>query len=250
MDWVPRFTGEMLLCGLLGKLLYAPPEKDWILSLATEGVFDDSPFAAEQPDVIHGLELLRSWSQGYDAVLRDQAFDELRVDYVRLFVGMGRVLAPPYESVYFDEERTVFQERTLQVRAWYRRFGLEVVAGSGEPDDHIGLELGFLAQLAKLSLRALAEQNTENLECLLRNQHAFLSEHLLKWAPLWCALVDQHARTSFYRGVAWLVQGALTELGATMDPDVRHVESELVVRPEALQRSAWAMRSDDDSSGA
>ena len=231
MDWAPRFTGEMLLCGLLGKLFYAPPEKAWIQSLAADRVFDDSPFAAEQPDVIHGLELLRAWSRDCGTELDELTFDELRADYARLFVGMGRVLAPPYESVYFDEERMVFQERTLEVRAWYRRFGLEVEARTREPDDHIGLELGFLAHVAKLSLRALAEQDAERLERLLRDQHAFLSEHLLTWAPAWCALVDEHARTKVYRGAAWLVHGALTELTDMLDTGIRRMDGELGSEP-------------------
>jgi hypothetical protein len=39
-----------------------------------------------------------------------------------------------------------------------------------------------------------------------------LAEHLLKWASIWYSLVLEHAQTEFYRGMALLVRGVLTEL--------------------------------------
>ena len=60
---------------------------------------------------------------------------------MRAFSSSAKVLTPP-ESVYFSEERLVFQEETLQVREWYRRFDLQSVK-LHEPDDHVGLELTF-----------------------------------------------------------------------------------------------------------
>lgn len=68
---------------------------------------------------------------------------------------VGKVLAPPWGSVYMSEERLVFQKETLEVRNWYREFGLAAENLYREPDDHIALELGFLAHLAKLEYEAL-----------------------------------------------------------------------------------------------
>ncbi|HZY41749.1 MAG TPA: hypothetical protein VFF59_07085, partial [Anaerolineae bacterium] len=48
-------------------------------------------------------------------------------------------------------------------------------------------------------------------------QRGFLAEHLLKWAPIWCHLVLEHARTEFYRGIALLVRGLLAELADMFD---------------------------------
>jgi TorA maturation chaperone TorD len=99
----------------------------------------------------------------------------------------------------------------LQVRAWYRKYGLQSEQLYHEPDDHLGLELSFLAHLAQLGLQALDQQDTAALDQLLREQQAFLGEHPLRWAQAWCDLVNQHARTDFYRGIAWMVNGALEE---------------------------------------
>ena len=52
----------------------------------------------------------------------------------------------------------IFQEQTLHVRQWYSRFGLQVVKLHKEPDDHIGLELEFVAHLANLALQAIRSE--------------------------------------------------------------------------------------------
>ena len=68
-------------------------------------------------------------------------------DYLRLFVGLGMPLAPPWESAWASDARLIFQRETLDVRYWYRSAGLEVANLHAEPDDHIGLELEFIGAL-------------------------------------------------------------------------------------------------------
>ena len=219
VDWPEILTGQALLFGVLAKILYQYPEKAWIDSLIAEDVFAESPFARAQPDVIAGLNLLQQWSQANRGGTSSNAFDAIQIDHTRLFLGPGKVLAAPWESVYFTEERLVFQQQTLQVRVWYARFGLEVIKLHQEPDDHIGLELEFLAHLAKLGLQSL-EQEPKRLDNLLDAQRKFLTEHLLKWAPIWYGLVIQHARTDFYRGVAQLTNGSLLELARVLETPI------------------------------
>ncbi|HKZ83677.1 MAG TPA: molecular chaperone TorD family protein [Anaerolineae bacterium] len=215
-DWAAILSGEALVCGLLSRALYSYPERAWLQSLVDEGVFAESPLGDRQPDVSGGLTLLQTWSQAHRGGLSDEAFDGLCAGYTRLFIGPGKVLAPPWESVYFNEERLTFQEQTLQVRAWYRRFGLEAEKLHNEPDDHIGLELSFLAHLAQLALDALERQDQPAVDELLEAQRRFLSEHLLRWAPAWCDQVAQHARTDFFHGIALLTKGALKELSTIL----------------------------------
>jgi TorA maturation chaperone TorD len=215
-DWTETLTGQTLLFGVLAKVLYQYPEKDWIDTLIAEDIFAEVPFAGAQPDVIAGLSLLQSWSRAHRGGISQEAFDAIRIDHTRLFLGPGKVLAAPWESVHFNEERLVFQQETLQVRGWYSRFGLEVAKLHQEPDDHIGLELEFLAHLANLGMQALQAQDQKRFDELLDAQRKFLTEHLLKWSPVWCGLVIQHARTDFYRGVAQLTNGSLLELAKVL----------------------------------
>ncbi|MBL6983284.1 MAG: molecular chaperone TorD family protein [Anaerolineales bacterium] len=209
--------GEALLFGLLGRILYDQLDKAWLQSLIDEDVFSEAPFGAKQRETALGLDLLQKWSQENSAGISDESFDEWRSDYTSLFVGVGEVLAPPWESVYFSEERLVFQEQTLQVREWYRRFGVEPEKLHKEPDDHIGLELTFVSYLSKLALQALEDQDEEKYEKLLDAQRQFISKHLLRWGTQWCNLVGEHARTDFYKGLAFLTRGALLALAEQYD---------------------------------
>jgi TorA maturation chaperone TorD len=205
-------AGESLVLGLLGKALFEPPQREWLQSLIQNNVFDDIPFGIENKDVSKGLTFLQKWSAENSGDLLNQNFDDLQTDYARLFIGPAKVLAPPWESVYFSEERLVFQEQTLQVREWYRRFGLQAVKLYAEPDDHLGLELIFLAHLAQRGLTALEKNDRLELQTLLEAQWGFLGSHPGKWVPIWCEQVAQQATTDFYRGIAYMIKGTLSEL--------------------------------------
>ena len=199
--------GEILVFSLLGRLLYEPLEKEWLQSLIAEDVFSEVPFGTNQKETGLGLDLLKQWVSDNKPELSDASFDTLRADYTRLFVGVGSGLVPSWESVYFSEDRMVFQEQTMKVRAWYRRFGLEVEKMNQEPDEHIGLELWFSAQLAALARKAVENENTAELNDLLDAQREFLSAHLGVWVLNWCKLVQRNARTDFYKGLAHLTRG-------------------------------------------
>lgn len=209
--------GESLLFGLLGRALYNQPDKNWLDSLIAEDVFSELPFGADQPESKRGQELLQNWGQANAKGISEESFKELNTDHTRLFVGAGKVLAPPWESVYFNEDRMIFQEQTLDVRNWYRRFGLEPENLHREPDDHIGLEMTFVAYLAELTLKVLDEQNEDKYKLLYEAKRQFLSEHLLKFGPAWCALTNEHAKTDFYQGLSYLTLGALLAVADRYD---------------------------------
>ncbi len=207
--------GEALLFGLLGKVLYGELDKAWLESVIADDVFGESPLGAEQAEIQHGLELLGRWSAENRNGISGEEFKNLKSDQLRLLIGIDRVLAPVWESVYFNENRLVFQQQTLQVREWYARFNLQIERFNREPDDHIGLELNFVAQLASRALQAL-EEDSKSFEELLQAQREFLSDHLLRWGPAWAKLVKQHAETDFYRGIAHLTHGALLAAAETL----------------------------------
>jgi putative dimethyl sulfoxide reductase chaperone len=216
-DWTTTLTGEFLTLQLLGKLLYEYPHHEWYDVLASEGVFSELPFGSEQPTILAGQALLQAWTSTHLDGLSTEAFDELLSEYTRLFIGPGKVLAAPWESVYFGDDRTIFQEQTLQVRQWYRQFGLEPEKLHSEPDDHVGLEFAFLAHLARLALEALERDDTAAFDQYLDAQRRFLVEHSLQWVPLWATLVNENARTDFWRGVALLARGVTIELAQLHD---------------------------------
>lgn len=203
-----ELVGEALLFGLLGRMLYGELDKAWLESLITDEVFSESPFGTNQIEIRKGLELLSRWSaENRDGISEDE-FKSLQFDQLRLLIGLDRVLAPVWESVYFNESRLVFQQQTHEVREWYARFGLQIERFNREPDDHIGLELSFIAHLATRALNVV-DEDPQCFDEFVEAQRQFLSEHLLGWGPAWAKLVKQHAETDFYRGVGHLTHGAL-----------------------------------------
>lgn len=203
------------------------------------------PLEIDRPEVEEGLGLVRQWEASLETKSLTEVVRELRLDYTRLFMGPGKVLAPPWESVYRTEERLLFREPTMQVREFYRRHGLEVPRLNREPDDHFGLELAFMAVLAERTISALEKAGepmsqasggtVEAYRCgkgevgdglvevdyLLREQHRFLQEHLGQWVKAFTGDVGQYAATGYYRGMALVARGFVLEdnewLGSLID---------------------------------
>jgi TorA maturation chaperone TorD len=210
-DWVETLAGEALVFGLAGRAFYGGPDRPWLDGLVRDDVFAEAPIAGDHADTRTGLARLQRWSTANRGGLSDAEFEALEAEYARLFVGPGAVVAPPWESVHFSEERLLFQRETFEVRAWYSRFGLEVPNLHAEPDDHIGLELSFVAHLATLGLRAIQAHDGDRLREALDAQRRFLAEHLGRWGPGWCARVEETSGSDFYRGLALLARGTLSE---------------------------------------
>jgi len=78
------------------------------------------------------------------------------------------------------------------------------------------LELSFLSYLARLAASAYEHGDMDEWGRLLAAQHSFASEHVLRWAPIWCDQICEQAQTTFFRGMALMVKGALAELGTIL----------------------------------
>ena len=209
-EWPNTLIGEILLLGLINKSLQSYPDIEWLQSLIDEDIFSESPLGEEQPEIQAGMNYLQKWAEANKKGISEKSYQDLKLDFTRLFIGLGEPLAPVWESTYFNPDRLVFQEQTIEVRNWYRRFGLETEKLHKEPDDHIGLELSFIANLSSQALEALEMNDEIKFNALIQSQEEFLSEHTMRWAMQWCSLVDENAQTDFYRGIGLLTKGALS----------------------------------------
>jgi len=169
------------------------------MNLLHQGLLDEFPVPRHTGDIRSGLSLIqadiRRLAKG-DDLLAEAHLN----DYQRLFLGPGHLLAPPWESVYRSHEHVLFDHTTLEVRKAYRQMGF-IVANSEEPDDHIGLELLFVA--------ILSEKSAAGDGAARHARDAFFGQHLLPWVPDFCADVAGHAVTDLYRGLARLTLGIL-----------------------------------------
>ena len=186
--------------GALAGLLLAAPIPDVLSRVRAPELLAQWPLA-DQPACQRGISLLlESASSAEDATVIGRDFNEL-------YVGPHRVKVSPYESVHRSEEGLLFNEETLQVRDAYARFGLVAPRLNKEPDDHLGLELGFVSTLCVRGLDAIEATDEAALLLTLHGLVSFLDEHLLLWAPACFARTEEVATTAFYQGVGALGLG-------------------------------------------
>ncbi|CEP68076.1 DMSO/Nitrate reductase chaperone [Moorella glycerini] len=203
LEWL---QGRELIYRFLARLYQEGPGKELLSALVEEQLLVELPASIDNPMLATGCRQMQAelTARAGDMEAYQQ---ELQEDYNRLFVGPGHLEAPPWESVYRSKEHLLFGEETLAVREFYRSFGLESKKKNREPDDHLGLEMEFMAWLSRTA--AAKVQAGEEATEFLQGQQRFLKEHLEQWVPALCSDIQKAARTEFFRGLALFTRGWL-----------------------------------------
>ena len=128
--------------------------------------------------------------------------DAWKAEYTRLFVGPAALPAPPWESVYTSHGRLVMQPSTLEVRSAYHKCGFEPALCRRVPDDHVALELDFMAALAKEALEARQRADAKGARDALAASAQFLQEHLGVWVQEFADALRGKGRAPRYAPVA------------------------------------------------
>lgn len=128
-------------------------------------------------------------------------------DYLYLIRGIGRPLVEPHESARLSHEHLVFEAETLEVREAYRRAGFEVPNLNVEPDDHVGYEVGFLAELAGRVNTALSVGDRSLAEQTAFAALSFARDHLDRFFEDVLIGLEEHANTAIYRALPALMRG-------------------------------------------
>lgn len=143
-------------------------------------------------------------AQALGAFFREAGYEELRIDYTRLFLGPFGIPAKPYGSVYLDGGNVVMGDSTMAVLALYREGGFHVAEAFTEMPDHVAVELEFLYLLNA----RLAEDHVESVERerLAGLGRSLLGEHLGRWVVPFTEAVKRGACTDFYRKLSDLTR--------------------------------------------
>lgn len=112
-----------------------------------------------------------------------QDWDEAEFSFNRLFTGPRALEAPPYASVYLQNEPNLMGETTMYVRQVYQQMGLVSPWKNSLPDDHISLELDALLIIHKLSL----EHDSQELKDLRKS---FILGHFCVWVQKFCEKIS------------------------------------------------------------
>ncbi len=162
---------------------------------------DDFRFESSDADLMRALDAAKESLRGVD----DDLLEQLAVTFDRVFFGMGPITARhafPYESVYTSEKGIMMQEAYTQVVRAYREQHLAKDAGFTEPEDHIAVELAFMATLSERTATFLREGLEEAAEETVSQQLAFARGHLLNWIDVFCADLAKAAEGTFYEHLA------------------------------------------------
>ena len=130
--------------------------------------------------------------------------ERLLVEHTRLFGGLreGYGPPPPFESVH-RQSRVPGDITTAVLRA-YAAAGFGIIHAGAGPQDHLGVELRFMALAAHDELEAWRRGDDDAAIANLARQGAFLEQHLRAWVPGYCRRLAEQAREPFYTEIAKL----------------------------------------------
>lgn len=168
----------------------------------------DFRIEVDNADLNEGYALFRKFQQN----VSERTLLDLAVDYLRTFIGAGRSgdsAAYPYESVYTSADHLIMQEARDEVLALYRSEGMGKADNWADPEDHISLELSFMAHLNRKALELFEVGKHDEAIAYLVKQRDFLDKHLLRWGPNFCRNMLRFAQDDLYRGLAKVTLGFL-----------------------------------------
>jgi len=134
--------------------------------------------------------------------------EELAADYAQTFLhGM-----PPFGSHYLDPTGLLNAEATGEVASLYRAHGFVVDVTRAAAEDHLGVELEFLAYLLEQEAAAGETGRQEDRAQVRTWRLEFLDRHLLPFALLFLEAAAETARSRFYRSLCAGTRETLIDL--------------------------------------
>ena len=120
------------------------------------------------------------------------------------FTNLSILHLVPYETFYTRSDQMIETGGANPVTDVYSAYNfiVDYEVARVVSSDHIGIELEFMHHLCEAQKKALEEKDEEVVEELLRVQHQFLNNHLLKWAPMYLINMKYEARTPIYYDAA------------------------------------------------
>ncbi|MBI3665295.1 MAG: molecular chaperone TorD family protein [Acidobacteria bacterium] len=132
--------------------------------------------------------------------------EELARGHQEIFGLLVGKAAPPYETEYCRSALTFYRTQELaDIAGFYRAFGLEQDRAEPERQDHISVELEFMAHLIERELAAAVaeEPALQEKAPLCRDaQKKFFEAHLAWWVPAFAELLRRASPRGFYSALA------------------------------------------------
>lgn len=111
----------------------------------------------------------------------------------------------------------MMQEAYAQVRTLYHAARFAKDPGFPEPEDHLAVELAFMARLCEQAVEALRVGDEPAAEAALAGQRAFVQDHLLNWVSPFARDMRASAESGFYAHLAAFTEAYLTADAEALD---------------------------------
>lgn len=182
--------------------------------------------AAEVPST--GTEL-DAFAASLSAADLDAVRCELAADHSSCLLGMSAHPVSPFESVHTSDKQLMMQDSRDEVVHAYAQSGFAKAGEYHVPEDHVSLELDFMAGLGMRAANAVAEVlggSLDDADAAARIADAerdtnaqldFLEKHLLVWVPGFCDELEKRAATPLYRGAAQMLRAFLDQERAYLE---------------------------------
>jgi len=113
----------------------------------------------------------------------------------------------PFGSVYLSKSKLLYQEETENVMKYYIQNKVTLKEDFKEPEDHIAVELSFIALITHNAIKALEENNIALAKDKINITKDFMEKHVLPWVHKLCTDIKNAAIDDFYRAIADLTIG-------------------------------------------
>jgi TorA maturation chaperone TorD len=167
----------------------------------------DSFRDVEESSLSRGRELLKSFCGDIQGADEEVVLGDLARHYAFLFLGVGSENVALCESAYRNERGLLFQSAYFDILEKYREVGLGKRDDFSEPEDHLSLELAYMAHLSRRSISSIETGKEEEVEKYHQYQRNFLRDHLLPWISQFTRGLSEISPSTFYKALAYLLEG-------------------------------------------
>lgn len=140
---------------------------------------------------VQAFDLMRGAVATLPPAIGPAVLDQLAADYAAIYLNAS-LGASPMESVWLSDDHTSCHDAMFELRRHYAAHGLAASDWRRRPDDHLVLQLQFVAHRLRDPDASLAELAD------------FLDHHPLRWLDDFAARVAARCDTAFYAGLALL----------------------------------------------
>jgi len=134
--------------------------------------------------------------------------EDLAADYAKTFLAAGDAAgkaAFPYESVYTGTDSQFGGSVQMNLNAEYAAKGYSMKEDMFKiMEDHIGLELNYMAELLKEQSEETDEKKADKLS---KDMKKFFRRHISNWVMLFANDIYKYTDRDFYKAIARITIG-------------------------------------------